>query len=74
MKPLSQSGPWRKKGFLWVTLVFFLFSWALHWIFGWYAYQNEQLAHQQPVVIQEYVVEMARDTAENWQSEFLQLI
>jgi hypothetical protein len=65
---------WKKKGYLWVTLLFFLFSVALHWTFGWEAYKNEQQAHDQPVVVKEYVVEMVRDTAENWQSEFLQLI
>jgi hypothetical protein len=65
---------WKKKGFLWVTLLLFLVSAALHWAFGWEAYKNEQQAHNQPVVVNEYVVEMARDTAENWQSEFLQLI
>jgi len=65
---------WKKKGYLWVTLLFFIFSVALHWIFGWESYKNEQQAHHQPVVVKEYLVEMGRDTAENWQSEFLQLI
>jgi hypothetical protein len=65
---------WKKKGYLWVTLIFFLFSVALHWIFGWEAYKNEQQANDQPIVVNEYIVEMVRDTAENWQSEFLQLI
>jgi hypothetical protein len=64
----------KRKGYLWVTLVFFLFSLLLHWIFGWYAFQNEQLEHHQPIVFSEYFVEMMRDTFENWQSEFLQLI
>jgi hypothetical protein len=45
-----------------------------HWLFGWFAYVNEQRAHQQPVTVSEYVVQMSRDTLENWQSEFLQLI
>ena len=74
MKTLPKMSPLKKKGFLWVTLLFFIFSVALHWAFGWEAYKNEQQAHNQPVVVSEYVVEMARDTAENWQSEFLQLI
>ena len=65
---------WEKKSYLWVTLIFFLFSLALHWGFGWEAYKNEQDAHNQPVVVNEYIVEMVRDTAENWQSEFLQLM
>jgi hypothetical protein len=64
----------KQKGYLWVTLSFFLFSLGLHWGFGWAAYKNEQKAHNQPIELNEYVVEMVRDTAENWQSEFLQLI
>jgi len=74
MKTLAKMSIWKKKGYLWVTLLFFLFSFALHWGFGWEAYKNEQAAHHQPVVVNEYIVEMVRDTAENWQSEFLQLI
>jgi hypothetical protein len=74
MKSGGKISGWKRKGFLWVTLLFFLFSAAVHWIFGWQAYKNEQEAHNQPVVVNEYVVEMVRDTAENWQSEFLQLI
>ena len=65
---------WKKKGYLWVTLFLFIFSLALHWIFGWEAFINEQQAHNQPIIFSEYLVEMMRDTMENWQSEFLQLI
>lgn len=74
MKAKKEMSIWQKKGYLWVTLSFFLFSLALHWIFGWEAFKNEQQAHNQPIVVNEYVIEMVRDTAENWQSEFLQLI
>jgi hypothetical protein len=35
---------------------------------------SEQQAHQQPIVASEYTVQMLRDTLENWQSEFLQLV
>lgn len=65
---------WKRKGYLWITLIFFIFSIALHWIFGWKAFVNDQMAHHQPIVFSDYAVEMARDTFENWQSEFLQLI
>jgi hypothetical protein len=65
---------WKKKSYLWVTLAFFLFSLALHWIFGWEAFKNEQQAHNQPIIFSDYFIEMMRDTMENWQSEFLQLI
>ncbi|MBD0331100.1 MAG: hypothetical protein ICV66_00435 [Chitinophagaceae bacterium] len=70
----SKFSTWKKHGYAWVTLVFFLFSLALHWIFGWEAFRNEQLAHHQPIVFSDYFSEMMRDTMENWQSEFLQLI
>ena len=58
----------------WMTAIFFLVSIALHWLFGWYAFVNEQTQHGQSPQMSEYTVEMARDTFENWQSEFLQLI
>ena len=70
----KQKSIWKKKSYLWVTLLFFIFSLALHWIFGWEAFKNEQEAHNQPIKVNEFIIEMARDTAENWQSEFLQLM
>lgn len=70
----TRYGFFKKKGYVWVTLIFFLFSLILHWIFGWEAFKNEQHAHAQPIIFSEYMVEMMRDTMENWQSEFLQLI
>lgn len=60
--------------FAWVTLGLFLFSLVGHWTFGWFAYVNEQIAHKQPIEVSGYAIEMARDTLENWQSEFLQLL
>lgn len=64
----------RNYGYLWITLGFFLVSLAGHWIFGWFAYVGDQAAHHQPVALGEYLVLIGRDTLENWQSEFLQLI
>lgn len=58
----------------WITAAFFLISIFAHWIFGWYAFVDEAQSHHQSPEIMSYVVEMARDTFENWQSEFLQLI
>ena len=65
---------WKQYGYAWVTLGFFLISLVGHWLFGWFAYVNEQQAHSQPIQASDYVVEMMRDTLENWQSEFLQLL
>jgi|SRR4051812_2935406 hypothetical protein len=60
--------------FLWVTLILFLGSLGAHWTFAWKAYKNEQEEKNLPVKVDEYLVEVSRDTFENWQSEFLQLI
>lgn len=65
---------WKKKGYVWVTLLFFIFSVALHWIFGWEHFKNEQNAHGQPIIVSEYATEMITNMMENWESEFLQLI
>ncbi len=65
---------WTRYGFAWVTGALFILTLTGHWIFGWYAYANEQLALQQPAEIGDYTVQMMRDTLENWQSEFLQLL
>jgi hypothetical protein len=65
---------WVKYSYLWVTLILFLGSLIGHWIFAWYAYKDEQFAHNEPIETSQYVIETSRDTLENWQSEFLQLI
>ena len=65
---------WKRYGFVWVTLGFFVFSIIGHWLFGWFSYVNEQAQHNAPVEVSSYVTEMLRETFENWQSEFLQLL
>ncbi|WFU18547.1 DUF6766 family protein [Bradyrhizobium sp. CB3481] len=65
---------WKRYGYAWVTGALFFITLSGHWIFGWFAYVNEQQALQQPVEVGAYTVQMMRDTLENWQSEFLQLI
>ena len=40
-----------KYGYAWITLGFFLISLVGHWLFGWFAYVNEQQAHGQPIQI-----------------------
>lgn len=64
----------KRYGYAWLTAGFFLVSAVLHWLFGWTAFVDEQQAHGEAVEVGAYVVEMARDTFENWQSEFLQLL
>lgn len=63
-----------RRGFLWVTLGFFLISLAAHWVFAWFTYVQEQQEHNQPVQIGDYLNMTFRDIMENWQSEFLQLM
>jgi hypothetical protein len=58
----------------WLTMLFFLGSLFLHWWFGWSAFANEAAQHGQAPEVGEYTAEMLRDTFENWQSEFLQLL
>jgi hypothetical protein len=64
----------RRYAYAWITAAFFLISIALHWYFGWMAYVNEAVQHGQGAQASEYLAEMSRDTFENWQSEFLQLL
>ncbi|MEA3472244.1 MAG: DUF6766 family protein [Pseudomonadota bacterium] len=64
----------KKYAYAWITLAFFTVSIALHWGFGWLAYVDDQTSHGQAVRLSPYLVEMDRDTFENWQSEFLQLL
>ena len=60
--------------YAWLTLGFFLVSLILHWWFGWYAFADEAAEHGQSPELGSYLNEMLRDTFENWQSEFLQLL
>ena len=63
-----------KYSYAWLTLAFFIGSFALHWYFGWDAYVDEAREHGQTPETSSYLTQMARDTFENWQSEFLQLL
>ncbi|MGK6320446.1 DUF6766 family protein [Sphingomonas sp. DT-204] len=64
----------KRYAYAWITLAFFLGSLALHWFFGWQAFVDEATQHSQSPEVSSYLSEMLRDTFENWQSEFLQLL
>ncbi len=64
----------RRYAYGWLTLTFFLVSLVLHWVFGWHTFVEEAQSHGQAPEFANYANEMLRDTFENWQSEFLQLL
>ena len=64
----------RKYAYGWITLGFFLVSIVLHWWFGWQAFVQEAAEHGSEANFNDYLIVAGRDTFENWQSEFLQLM
>jgi hypothetical protein len=64
----------RRYAYAWITIAFFLISFVLHWYFGWNSYVAEAAEHGNKPQMADYLNEMGRDTFENWQSEFLQLL
>ena len=64
----------KKYAYAWITLGFFTVSFGLHWIFGWFAFVEDQASHGQAAELSPWLIQMGRDTFENWQSEFLQLL
>ena len=71
---MRNKSTWFKYSYLWVTLILFIGSFVGHWTFAWFAFVEEQQAHGEPIEVNSYLVEVSRDTFENWQSEFLQLM
>lgn len=67
-------GRFQKYSYAWLTIGFFLVSIMGHWYFGWVAYVREQVEFHHSISVSDYIVQAARDTFENWQSEFLQLL
>lgn len=61
-------------GFFYFTAVFFILSLGGHALFEWLAYVNQQADHGLAADTNGFLVIFVRDTLENWQSEFLQLI
>jgi Domain of unknown function (DUF6766) len=61
-------------GFFAFTFTFLAISMLGHWLFGWFAYVAEQQDHGAAISLSDFAFVILRDTFENWQSEFLQLI
>ncbi len=70
----ARYGIFGKYAYAWITAAFFLVSFALHWYFGWETYADEAREHGSQPETAAYLNQMMRDTFENWQSEFLQLL
>lgn len=64
----------RRYAYAWITLAFFLISIVLHWVFGWFTFVDDAKDHGVVPALTPYLMMMGRDTFENWQSEFLQLL
>ncbi|MBA4750984.1 MAG: hypothetical protein H2055_01975 [Sphingopyxis sp.] len=64
----------KRYAYAWITAAFFLISILGHWIFGWYSFADEAREHGTSPEVHAYLMQMGRDTFENWQSEFLQLL
>lgn len=71
---MKHSSIFKKYGYIWITLVLFLGSLIGHWSFAWQAYKDEQSSHGEQPDRRGFFIEVSRDTLENWQSEFLQLM
>jgi hypothetical protein len=63
----------KKRGYLYVTIIFFGVSWLIHGVTAFNQFVDEQNQHNQPISMNIFWNEFIRQTTENWQSEFLQL-
>jgi hypothetical protein len=61
-------------GFFYFTAGFFILSLGGHALFEWLAYVSQQADHGLAADTNGFLVIFVRDTLENWQSEFLQLV
>jgi len=74
MPSVKRFSIWKRYGYTWVTAGLFLVSLLGHWALAWGAYAETQRQHGEEPEVRGYLLETGRDTLENWQSEFLQLI
>ncbi|MES2903215.1 MAG: DUF6766 family protein [Pseudomonadota bacterium] len=64
----------KRYAYAWITLGFFAVTLVLHWHFGWRAFVDTAAQHGETAQWSAFAIEALRDTFENWQSEFLQLL
>ena len=68
---------WRDYSLTIVVGTFFVVSFLLHTIFGWWQYSADQKSHgEEPTLFGDsgYVIYWGEWTFQNWQSEFLEVI
>jgi hypothetical protein len=51
MEASMKNSIWARYGFAWVTGALFLITLSGHWIFGWFAYVQEQQDHGKTVEV-----------------------
>jgi hypothetical protein len=64
---------WRQFGLSIALMAMFFITWIGHGVAQWQTFTDEQQAHNEPVMVGDFVNQFAESTLENWQSEFLQL-
>lgn len=64
----------KRYSFALVTFALFVVALIGHWWLAWHAYAAEQADLGAAPERAEYLIQVGRETLENWQSEFLQLI
>ena len=67
-------GFFKRYGYAWVTLGFFVVTLALHYYFGWETFREDAAQHGVEPDMSGFLNQWGRDVFENWQSEFLQLL
>jgi purine-cytosine permease-like protein len=64
---------WANFGLSIALCILFFTSWVAQGFAQWHEFVQDQRAHREPIVAEDFVAEFANATLENWQSEFLQL-
>lgn len=64
---------WANFGLSLVLMVLFFVSWATQAFAQWENFKSQQRAHGETARVDDYLIDFAEATLENWQSEFLQL-
>jgi hypothetical protein len=73
MRPLKEHRLMKKYSAALFMLGLAVLCLAIHFIFGWQAFEDDAAEHQSQAIWSEYLVSWVRDVFENLQSEFIQL-